>query len=195
MNTTQIHAELQQITAIIEQITGLVSNWNGEVELVVNAGFKGKKPFTCGIQIDAVLAAQEARWRTLIHESLHAVSVGYTRRDYMENVGWEEGVVEQLQRLLRSTILQQIGVPDAEKVFVAVEQDHAYNAYIQALESVRLAMGEEDAIAFYLALLRTPIRDRYASLLRGGLQRSAEERRRLIETLSAANAVLKEMSL
>lgn len=47
------------------------------VELVETTEFKGKKPFSCDIQIQASLARLEARWSTLIHESLHAHSAGY----------------------------------------------------------------------------------------------------------------------
>ena len=72
------------------------------------ADFKGKKRFSCDIQIQEALAKTEARWTTLIHESLHTFSSGYLREDYQAYRGWEEGVVEQLQRLLRFEVFHRL---------------------------------------------------------------------------------------
>lgn len=195
MNTELIAAELQQITIILEQITGISSNWNGTVQLVPDAAFRGKKPFTCSIEIDALLAQQELRWRTLIHEAIHALSAGYIRAAYMDNVGWEEGVVEKLQRLLRQEILRRLNVVVEEAIFVAAEAEQAYNEYIDALEDVRRAAGIENEVEFYLGLLKTPIKERYTSLIKSALQQPSDQRKQMLTILSAAHATLKEMPL
>lgn len=70
--TAQIHDELARIVPVISELTGLPSNWNGRVELVEGAYYRGMKAFDCDIRIRASLAREEARWRTLIHELLHA---------------------------------------------------------------------------------------------------------------------------
>ena len=61
------------------------------------------------------LAGQDERWMTLLHEVLHSVSVGFARDDYGQGPGWEEGVVEQMQRLLRPQALARLSasVPQA----------------------------------------------------------------------------------
>src|SRR5579862_1450306 len=160
----EIADELRRIIDIVEDLTLLSSRWSGHVELVRDAPFKGKKPFRCDIQIDAALAATQERWSTLIHEALHTVSAGYVRNDYQDFQGWEEGVVEQLQRFFRAKVLSLLRVIDADEAFETLDVAHAYNGFIAALERLRQAVGvsEEhaDVEAFYLRLLATPIKDR-----------------------------------
>jgi len=163
----QIRAELERIMPLISALTGLPAPWSGVIELVEDADSKGKKRFSCDIQIDAALARQEIRWATLIHESLHCHSVGYNGTDYRLNRGWEEGVVEQLQRMFRSRVLSEIGIAIDESVFQQAAEYHRYNRYIRALESLRQALPQfaSDQEAFYKTLLATPIRDRIALVL------------------------------
>src|ERR1051326_3765790 len=107
----QIREEVQRITMVIEALTGLKTNWNGEFEFApTQARFKGLKPFGCSILLREDLARNDIRWRTLIHEAFHAVSAGYNQIDFDQNVGYEEGVVEQLHRLFRPRILAQLEV-------------------------------------------------------------------------------------
>lgn len=158
--TAQIGDELTRIVPIVSELTGLPSNWNGRVELVEGAYYRGMKSFECDIRIRVSLACEEARWRTLIHELLHASSVGFNGPDFRRYVGWEEGVVEQLQRLLRPTVLDALSVIVPEGVFVRDEGLHAANPYIAALESLRATVSLEP-LPFYVGLLSTPIRDRF----------------------------------
>jgi len=190
-DSRQIEAELQAIAAVLTELTGLPSRWSGHVEFVPEADFKGKKRFTCDIQIDADLAHQEARWSTLIHESLHAVSAGYVGTDYREFPGWEEGVVERLQRLYRPAVLTRLGVLVPDEVFREAEAKHNYNKYIAALEQVRphLSLPEEE---FYLRLLRTPIKVRFSLVFGLGNQLSGQQRIAFAHAFSAASAVLKD---
>jgi hypothetical protein len=64
--TDQIREELTQVIAAVSELTGLPSNWNGQLTLVPDSDFKGKKLFSCGILIDRNLADSDLRWRTLI---------------------------------------------------------------------------------------------------------------------------------
>ena len=137
----QVRAELQGILVILEELTGLPSRWSGRVELVPGADFKGKKRFTCDIQIDAALAEQDVRWSTLIHEALHSLSVGYIRDDYQDFQGWEEGAVEQLQRFYRGRVLARLGATIGPETFRRIDAEHSYNGFIEALETLRLALG------------------------------------------------------
>jgi hypothetical protein len=187
----RIASELRQIAEAIEQLTGLRSRWNGEVEFApAEARFLGMKPFDCRIVLRADLISQDVRWRTLIHESFHAVSAGYNPTDFEENVGWEEGVVEKLQRLFRVRILDRMGVSVAETVFEE-ESRHAFSHYLAALERIRQGMRKEEE-RFYRDLIEVPLRTRYASLVEEALQLRGERRKEVLASLSAAQSILKE---
>lgn len=188
-DSRRIQQEITRITAVLEPLTGRVSQWNGRIELISDADFLGRKPFSCSILLDTTLASQEVRWRTLIHESLHALSAGYDINAFQQFRGWEEGTVEMLQRLLRPTVLSQIGVAVEETIFQKVEQEHPFNSYIEALENIRRAFGQATE-AFYIALLQTPLRDRYSSLVAAALTLETGEHRRVLAVLAASRVVL-----
>ena len=162
--------ELEAIIAVLTELTGLPSRWSRRVELVSNAEFKGKKRFTCDIQINAELAGQEERWTTLIHEALHSLSAGYIRDDYQDFQGWEEGVVEKLQRLFRPRVLALLGITVDLEVLQQLDAEHAYNKFISALENLRTLrqVPAEQAEAFYVDLLATPLRDRQSYISKHG---------------------------
>ena len=125
------------------------------MELTDNPAIRGAKPFRCDIVINAGIAGQDTRWRTLIHEMLHTFSAGYQPLDYTAFRGWEEGVVEQLQRLLRPGVLRALSLAVEEELFVAVEQSHDYAEYVEVLEKMRNALGVEPLV-FYRASLLYP---------------------------------------
>jgi len=187
----QVRAELEQIMPLVSALTGLPTRWSGVVELVETMEFKGKKRHTCSIQLAVALVAQEARWTTLIHECLHAVSAGYSLNAYQSVPGWEEGVVEQLQRMLRDTILTRIGVVIPKAVLVALDADHRYNVYIRALEKVRSSRGISE-MQFYLSLLATPLADRPTKILMEARRLPEWQRRDALEVVSISNATLKQ---
>ena len=181
------------ILEVVCELTGLPSNWNGRLELVQNAEFRGRKPFGCDIQIDAELAQSPERWATLIHEALHAVSAGYDRNDFQAFRGWEEGVVEQLQRLIRQTVLVRLNVTVDEAIWQQHEANHRYNEYIDALEEIRGALHipeAEEPLLFYIGLLAIPIKERPGAVLGMGYQRSELPRTPFARAYSAASAVL-----
>lgn len=196
---TQIRKELQSIVAVLQDLTGRASRWSGRIELVQDAEFKGKKHFTCAIQIDADVARRDTRWSTLIHEVFHSLSAGYVATDFRLYRGWEEGVVEQLQRLFRPAILTQLHITVGDEIFDMEQAAHPFNTYLQALESIRLAVVPNDTSetreAFYMDLLVTPIRDRFSSVLRRAFTLSGEEQIAFIATLSSANAILTRKAL
>lgn len=162
-----LRGELETIMPLVSALTDLPTRWSGVVELLDTAEFKGKKRFSCDIQIAADLAGQDARWPTLIHESLHCHSAGYNGTDFRKYRGWEEGVVEQLQRLFRPRILFLLGVTAEEAAFQQSAEFHRYNRYIRVLENLRFALPQftNKPQDFYKTLLATPIRDRIALAL------------------------------
>lgn len=193
MLQSRTEVELREIIVVLTELTHLPSRWSGRVELVPDAGFRGKKRFTCDIQIDAALALQEERWSTLIHEALHTVSTGYVPTDYRDFPGWEEGVVERLQRLFRPAVFVKLGISVQEEMFRVLEQKHNYNKYIQALEQVRLSLNVADA-EFYAGLLRRPIKDRFGYAYGLGTGLTGRDRSAFIHILSTANSVLKDFA-
>ena len=164
---TQVRGELAAITDFLEEQLGRRSRWNGEVELSDDASTFGKASWSGRIVINRKVAQSELRWRTELHEALHLLSVGLTSITYAELLGWEEGVVEQLQRLLRPTILRSLNVSIPEDVFLTAEARHRYNHFINALEDLRLLLGES-AEGFYLRLLAVPLRERPANVMESG---------------------------
>ncbi len=128
---------------------------------------RGKMSWQGNISINRRLALSELRWRTEIHEALHTLSEGLTPSNYLDMTGWEEGVVEQLQRSLRPAILAKVGVKVQESVFLAVEQGHEYNLYIAALENLRETLGLPER-EFYVRLLETPLMQRPMNVIAAG---------------------------
>jgi hypothetical protein len=186
----QIRGELERMQPLIEEITGVRSRWNGSVELVPDPGFRGKKRFSCLIVMDAALVEDDLRWRTSIHELLHAVSAGYVQSDYLALRGWEEGVIEQLQRRIRPNLLARIGVVVPDEVFRAAEEDHPFNHYLEALEKLRKKL-ELHELDFYLDLLRTPIRRRPAAVFELRSRLPHDQRREFLETFARAHTTLR----
>ena len=162
--------ELRRVEAVITALTGLPSNWNGSVSLHIAPGWRGTKPFECAILLDVDRQVLDVRWRTQIHEMLHAHSVGYNRSAFDDFPGWEEGVVEKLQRPLRRQVLERLGITIPDPVFAEEEERHTFNPYIAALEILfRLARQPvESEIDFYVTLLSTPISQRVMRMIGRG---------------------------
>jgi hypothetical protein len=165
-----MEGELRRIEPVLTEIIGRPSRWS------------------------RLLIGRDLRWRTLIHELLHSYSAGYNSPDYDAYRGWEEGVVEQLQRLLRQAALTRIGVAVTDAVFEDEEASHRYNPFIAALEALRAILGTQ-AETFYLDLLAAPIRDRPGLLLGPGLALPPLQRTEYVKAFSRSDATLKERGL
>ncbi len=185
-----MEGELRRIEPVLTEILGRPSRWSGRVELTSDPTVRGAKPYRCDIVINEDLAGQDARWRTLIHELLHSYSAGYNSPDYNDLPGWEEGVVEQLQRLLRRDVLSRLEVALDEAVFEPNDRRHDYNRFIAALEALRLSL-KEDAGSFYRDLLATPMRDRQAFVLGSRTRFTGQAYADFIQLFSTSNAILK----
>jgi len=184
-------AELRRIQAVVEELTGLPCNWTGVVRLEEDPGFLGAKPFNCDIRFDIRLAGQDARWRTYIHELLHASSAGYSRLAFDEGKGWEEGPVETLQRLLRTEVLDLLSLDIPSQVFEEIETTYPYNPYVSAVENLSSAL-HLPLREFCTRLLATPILNRKATVLRAGLALPPHDRARFQSVYKAASRILVE---
>lgn len=186
----QVRQEVEQVVTVVSELTGLPSWWSGSLELVEEAAYKALKSFSCTIRVNRAVALTPNRWRALIHEALHSVSAGLNFSDYQRYRGWEEAVVEQLQRLHRGQILGRLGVAHDEAVYQQEEAAHRFNVYIDALEQLRSALEIGETAPFYLDLLRAPLGDRSSLALRRGYQLPFEQRVGFVRRYSVVNSVL-----
>ena len=87
--------EGRQIIAFIEKVTGLPSRWNGGLlilddstgeaqtaQMLSRVSYLAKKEWNCSITVLASVLQDDQRWRTLLHEGLHSVSVSLTEPEY-----------------------------------------------------------------------------------------------------------------
>jgi lysophospholipase L1-like esterase len=54
-----------------------------------------------------------------------------------------------MKRLIRSTLLENLGIVVAESTFLRIEEESDFNTYISALEGACLAVSEEPPLRFY----------------------------------------------
>ena len=112
--------------------------------------------------------------------------------DYQAFLGWEEGVVEQTQRLLRPIVLERLGVQVDSSVFSSAESAYSFNKYIRAIELLRNALGREDEQEFYLTLLATEIKRRHNLIFSLGNRLPGLQRIAFMAVFSEANSILKD---
>lgn len=177
-----ITGEIGRVVAEVERMTGLRSRWNGGVTVLDDltaamfsrAAFFARKDWSCAITILDPVATAPTRWRTLIHEALHSVSVGLTAQSYAQAPLWEEAVVENLQRLYRPPLLRSLGMDAPESLFEAEEVNWRFAPALAAMLRISAALaatGMSDT-QFLERLLRTPLADRKAIALLMGRQTS-----------------------
>ena len=172
----ELQLNIRQIVEILENLLGRPSRWNGQAALESGLFFAGAARYDGSISVsEIVFADNDRRWRTLIHEVLHTFSPLYTPLTYRSLIGWEEGVVEQMQRFLRPAVLNALQIKVSEKTIAAIEQVHPYNKYIVVLEDLRQRIGEEPD-RFYRTLLATPLTDRVLLMQQSGILLNSQDR-------------------
>ena len=161
----RIREEMRGVIAELERLTHLPSQWNNQIEITPtsNRAFGGKT-FGCLIRIRADIATTEARWLTMIHEALHCFSTERSADASLRYPGYEEGVVESLQIVLRQEILDALTTPIPAPFCVDRDIKSAYTDYRNALEAMREALGLQEPRIFYLELLAAPLEQRWALL-------------------------------
>lgn len=173
--TERLIAEVQAIVEFVEARTGWRSRWNGDVVvadsvfmLLARTPFLAKKEWNCRIVVLDRIVESDLRWRVLLHEVLHSVSAGSRENDYRAFIGWEEGIVEWLQRLYRPDLLREIGVDAPASVFAAAEQNWTYEPHITALRRLHAALSDVSEQTFLETLLKTPLAQRPAEVMAWG---------------------------
>ena len=175
-----MEGELQQhfhlLVTELEQTLGRPSRWNGRAYLARTLSFGGAAHYDGSLSLsEYAYADPDLRWRTMLHEALHTFSPPYSHSEYIAARGWEEGVVEQVQRLLRPQVLSALQVIVREEVIAEVERDHPYNVYILTLEDLRQRLGDSP-MGFYGLLLSTPLPKRPVLLRRSSILLEDQER-------------------
>ncbi len=194
----QVEGETRRLVALVEEATGLRSRWNGTVRVIDVATaaltsptpFLAKKEWSCGITIVETTLNSEGRWRSLLHEALHSVSVGLTEPDYHRFRLWEEAVVEMLQRLYRPVLFRRLGLAIAESQFRTIEENWRYNRAVDALAQIAAARPDVPLREFLEGMLRTPLPDRPAYAFEWG--RQAADFAMFKRIYAAASGVLRE---
>lgn len=166
-----IQRELRALKSAVELRTGMPSRWDGqvlflrstEIQMMRGRLLLAEKRWNCDIVVCTMLEGNPLRWRTLLHEMLHSVSAGLNEPDYRRFLGWEEGVVEWLQRRWRPEILHELGVILPGEALTQAEQDWPLNDYLEALKTLQEHCGLTPE-TFYLELLRTPLAQRLATV-------------------------------
>jgi hypothetical protein len=179
------------VSALQELLEGAPSRWNGVVvldDLSLNAGSM-RPDGTIVLLLPLWERGGAARHRLVIHESLHTLSP-WTTPEYRDGKGWEEGVVEQLQRLLRQAVLDKMGLSIPEGEFASADLRHPFNPYIAELEALRERLSAEP-VPFYRRLLRLPIPERVLHLASLGDELTAAERSAFRQQLAVANVRLR----
>lgn len=165
----ELQMTLRHIVDVLEELFGRTSRRNGRAMLVQNLSFSGAAHYDGSVSInETVYADPNLRWRTLLHEALHTFSPQYTRFEYSMAQGWEEGVVEQMQRLIRPQVFAALGIAVDEKILFDTEAKHSYNAYIAVLEDIRLCL-RDTPFSFYRMLLACPLMERSIMLRQSGI--------------------------
>lgn len=175
--------EVRQIIAFVEECTGLPSRWNGGLliledgtgeaqtaQMLSRVAYLAKKEWNCGITVLESVVQDDQRWRTLLHEALHSVSVGLTEPEYQRFAPWEEAVVESLQRLYRPLLFRRLGLDLDEGPFQALETTWRYQGALGAIGRIAAERPEVPLRDFLEAMLRTPLPNRPAFAFEWGRQ-------------------------
>ena len=194
--------EVRQIVAAVEEFTGLPSRWNGGVLILAEASgearmagllsrvpYFAKKEWSCGITVVESVLADDRRWRSLLHEVLHSISVGLNQPNYERYALWEEAVVESLQRIYRPLLFGRLGLVIEETQFTPTEAVWRYNRALEALGRVAAERPEVPVQEFLEDLLRTPLPDRLAFTFEWG--RKAADFDRFMRVYAAASGILR----
>jgi len=175
--------EVREIIAAVEAFTGLPSRWNGGLfiltestgeaqtaQMLARVPYLAKKEWSCAITVVESVLQDDQRWRTLLHEALHSVSVGLTEPDYQRFRLWEEAVVESLQRLYRPFLFERLDLDVPESRFIGLEASWRYNHAMAALGRIAAERPEVPWRDFLEGTLRTRLPDRPAFVFEWGRQ-------------------------
>ena len=174
LTNSDVQKQVSAITQRIEEITGLTSRWNhdvvfsDEVDALGRPAFSAKKEWACRIAVHSAVLDRPGLFARLVHEALHAVSVGVERTAFMAYRGFEEGVVEWWTRRLAVPLAAELGI---EAIY---EMREVFDPYLIHLENMR-AITELAEEEFYLRLIRTPLAQRHQAVIQWAAEAHPDE--------------------
>ena len=187
---SSLQQEFRSLILELEVALDRPSRWNGKVYLARTISFGGAAHYDGSLSLsESVYTDPDLRWRTMIHEALHTFSPSYSRMEFTAARGWEEGVVEEMQRLIRSQLLSSLHIRVNENVLTRAEENHPYNVYILSLEDLRGHLGDQP-LNFYRSLLATHLPERALMLRRGSILLNEPERQAFLSAWLKAALVL-----
>ncbi|RYZ83921.1 MAG: hypothetical protein EOP06_19060 [Proteobacteria bacterium] len=161
LNEAQAQRDLEIVHSGLSRIfPHLKSRWKGQLEVssIKKLEAWGIKSWECSIIVAREAFTEPATWIcTVIHEGLHAYSPS-TARQYEAGKLWEEAVIEHVVRLHRRRISRLFLHNITEDDFERRDRRTGYKKPVQAIEAMRLALGEfgADKNAFYEELQAIP---------------------------------------
>ena len=194
--------EVRRVVTFVEETTGLPSRWNGglliladstdeawSAQVMPRVSYRAKKEWSCSITVMESIVQDDQRWRTLLHECLHSVSIGLTEPSYQRLRLWEEPVVESLQRLYRPLLFRHLSLVVDERQFQPPETTWLYNQAIDALKRIATQRPEVPLRQFLEEMLRIPLPNRPAFVFDWG--RGAADFEHFKRVYAAASSVLR----
>ena len=182
------HAWSKHIDARLSEIVGVKSNWNGHTKITqTTIPALGRKLWDCSVMLDGGPNSPNWTWpdtknmttvgyTSLIHEHIHAISMGsgwgdydpFMYRDYMR---YEEAVVEGLTRQIRSQMLPEdppeflkwmnqrdhvTGIRRFDQLYwTRVDRENGYHQWVQATDTIADMVGKS-RLQFYIELIKEP---------------------------------------
>jgi hypothetical protein len=194
--------ELRRVQEFVQgKLPNRICRWEGKVRVEMLADTYGAKASTCEIVLDRGVMLAEIRWPVYLHEMLHAFSEGGDDAAYAEFRRWEEGAVEKLERLWRSSMFIDLGLSlsQATQDEIAYNDEiNPYNAYIASLERIRRLLQYESEQDFYCWLLSVPMSGRAGAVMKNAREMAQRhnydviKRKNLLVDISQACEELRE---
>ncbi len=120
-----------------------VRAWRGRFDVREGEGWLGLYDHRNGTVVISrrVVNDEPVLFATTLHELMHVLSEG-VGESYSQYKGIEEGMAEQMQRILRPRVLRALGLPaEWDDIAKRHEADHPYNLYIYELDKIRSALN------------------------------------------------------
>lgn len=158
---------IRPVVELAEKLVGRESTWNGKFFPTMDDSWGHNAAFDpqTGNILSTPGQPGEGLAVAIPHEVLHSVS---NSSEFPEeaSVGWEEGVVEQYNRLHRDdfvpALFPNLSEEERKRVQSHAYSDslvHPYNDFIQPLERLRSQLGM-DSEEYYKGLMQVPVDDR-----------------------------------
>ncbi|RYX80478.1 hypothetical protein EON83_28380 [bacterium] len=193
-HTTELQ-ELHRVHNVLQQLYPKLTNrWKGELEIYPQSQIlaSGQKSWECQIILAQDLMNQPVKKLCVqIHEGFHALSPT-TKEEYARAPKWEEGAIEGAVRIHRTEVARQLRIGISQSMFEARDKNHPYNRYVDALETMRNALGIGDVRGFYDHLMSIPADKMEDYILSEASLLTGREKENFPRRFAVAKAILED---